>query len=289
MEEIVYLNGVMLPVSEAKISAMDYGFLYGYGLFETMLARSGAVFRIDSHLTRLAKSAERLGIAVDIAVIRKAVIDTLEVNGLRDARVRLAISIGEGSLVPDPRSCAGITILVAAAKYKPYPDEYYERGFRVIISSIRRNSQSPVTAMKTANYMESLLARQEAKASCVDDALFLNEKGQLAEASTSNVFLVSNNLLKTPRQESGILPGITRDVILELSLKTGIIASEEDIHLEELPDAAEAFLTNSILGIMPVTYLNGTAIGGGRPGPITRRLMSVYNDLVIKETGQPDS
>ena len=283
MEEIVYLNGAMVPRSQAKVSALDYGFLYGYGLFETMRAYSGSVSRLDSHLTRLAKSADKLGIMVDTGVLKRAVMDTLEANGLRDARVRLAVSIGEGGFVPDLYSCITPSVLVVAAKYTPYADEIYQRGFRVIVSSIRRNSQSPVPAMKTANYMESLLARQEVKTTGVDDALFLNEKGQLAEASTSNVFLVSNGMLKTPQQESGILPGITRGVILELALQMGIRAFEADIRLEEIPGADEAFLTNSILEIMPITNLNEKAIGDGRPGPITRQLMTAYKDLVLRE------
>ena len=206
MEEIVYLNGAMVPRSEAKVPALDYGFLYGYGLFETMRAYSGIVFRLDSHITRLAKSADRLGIAVDTAILKKAVIDILKANGLRDARVRLTASIGEGSLVPDLHSCTTPSVLVVAAKYTPYADEVYQRGFRVIVSSIRRNSQSPVPAMKTANYVEGLLARQEAKAAGVDDALFFNDKGQLAEASTSNIFLVSKDILKTPPLQSRFIP-----------------------------------------------------------------------------------
>jgi branched-chain amino acid aminotransferase len=189
--------------------------------------------------------------------------------------------------VPDLHSCTAPSVLVVAAKYTPYADEAYQRGFRVIVSSIRRNSQSPVPAMKTANYMESLLARQEAKAAGVDDVLFLNEKGQLAEASTSNIFLVSKNVLKTPRQESGILQGITRGVILELALQMGIMAFEADIQVEEILYADEVFLTNSIMEIMPVTNLDGKTIGDGSPGHITQQLMSVYKDLVFRETRQP--
>jgi branched-subunit amino acid aminotransferase/4-amino-4-deoxychorismate lyase len=247
MGEIVYLNGAMVPRSQAQISALDYGFLYGYGLFETMRTYDGTVFRLDNHIARLAKSADRLGIAVDTAILDKAVTDTLKANGLRDARVRLTVSIGEGSLVPDLYSCTAPNVLVVAAKYTPYPDEVYQRGFRVIVSSIRRNSQSPVPAMKTANYMESLLARQEAKTAGVDDVLFLNEKGQVTEASTSNIFMVSKNVLKTPRQGSGILPGITRDVILELAPQMDVIALEADILPEEIMETDEVFLTNSVV------------------------------------------
>jgi branched-subunit amino acid aminotransferase/4-amino-4-deoxychorismate lyase len=138
--------------------------------------------------------------------------------------------------------------------------------------------------MKTTSYLENLLARQQAKADGADEALFLNEKGRLAEASTSNVFLVSENVLKTPSKESGILPGITRDIILGLAAHAGIPVLESDILLEEAAEANEVFLTNSVLEIMPVTNLDGKAICDGKPGPVTRQLMAAYRDLVLKET-----
>lgn len=285
MEEIVYLNGALTPRNEAKIPVMDYGFLYGYGLFETMRAYGGTVFRLDSHLTRLARSAAVLGIPVETAVLRNAVMDTLKANGLQDARVRLTVSIGEGSPVPDPRTCKSPTILVVAAKYAPYPPEIYEKGFRVMVSSIHRSSQSPVPGMKTANYLECLLARQEARNAAADDAILSNEKGQLAEASTSNVFLVGHNTLKTPGIESGILPGITRGVILELSPRLGIKTLEAVIGMNELMNADEVFLSNSLIEVMPVTAISGKTIGPGKPGATTRRLMNAYKDLVLRETG----
>lgn len=284
MEEIVYLNGVMVPVSQAKISVMDYGFLYGYGLFETMRAYDGVVFRLDHHINRLAKSAVKLSITIDTSTLVKAVTNTLKVNKLRDARVRLTVSAGEGTMVPDSHSCTKPSVLVVASKYDPYTDDIYQRGFKVIVSSIHRNSQSPVLTMKTVNYMENLLARQQAKVAGVDDVLFLNEKGQLAEASASNIFMVNKNVLKTPPQNSGILPGITRNVILELALQMNIETYEADIQLEEIIEADEAFLTNSILEIMPLTNISGKAICYGKPGSITRRLRTAYKELVRKET-----
>ncbi|MDD4874466.1 MAG: aminotransferase class IV [Dehalococcoidales bacterium] len=286
MEEIVYLNGAMIPRNEAKIPAMDYSFLFGYGLFETMRAYNGVVFRLDSHIARLAKSALGLGIAVDTNLLKNAVTDTIKMNELIDARVRLTVSVGEGSPVPDLRTCQRPIVLVVATKYCLYPQEIYERGFSMIISTIRRNSQSPVSGMKTTNYMESLLARQEAKNAGVDDALFLNEKGHIAENSASNIFLISENAIMTPRRESGILPGITRDVILEMTPQLSITIFEADIRPEEIVEAEEAFLTNSILEIMPITNLGGKAIGDGIPGPITRQLMTAYKKLVIRETRQ---
>ena len=283
MSEIVYLNGSLVPREDARISVMDYGFLYGYGLFETMRAYGGKVFRLERHLERLANSADRLGIAVDSSVLKNAVLDTIRANGLGEARIRLTVSIGEGGTVPDLTSCGEPTVLVVAGEYRPLPDEVYEKGYRAITSSIRRNSQSPVPAMKTLNYMESMLARQEARAAGVDEAIFLNGEGMLTETSTSNIFLVGDGALKTPAIPGGLLPGVTRDTVLEVAGKLGITTVEDDITLDELVKADEAFVTNSVMEIMPLTEVDGKPIGTGKPGAVTRELMAGYKEMVRRE------
>jgi len=280
VSEIVYLNGSLIPRSQASISALDYGFLYGFGLFETMRAYGGQVFRLDSHLNRLARSAEILGLPIETPDLKGAVMDTIQANKLSDARVRITVSIGEGEMTPDPSTCNKPTVLILAGHYEPYPEQVYEKGFRAIVSTIRRNSQSPLSRLKSANYLESILARQEARAAGVDEALCLNERGLLAEASMSNIFLVADGILKTPGQESGILPGITRETILELALPLGINTLEHDIRLDELFQAQEAFLTNSLMEVMPLTEVDGKAIGSGRPGSLSKRLMAAYRKMV---------
>ena len=280
MSEIVYLNGSLIPRSQASISALDYGFLYGYGLFETMRAYGGRVFRLDSHLRRLARSAEILGLPIGTLDLKGAVMDTIQANQLSEARVRITISIGEGGMVPDPSTCNRPTVLILAGHYQPYPEQVYQKGFRAVVSSIHRNSGSPLSRLKSANYLESILARQEARAAGVDEALCLNEKGLLAEASMSNIFLVTDGILRTPGQESGILPGITRDTVLELASPLGIKPLEHDIGLDELFQAQEAFLTNSLIEVMPLTEIDGKPIGSGRPGSVTKRLMVAYRKMV---------
>ena len=280
MSEIVHLNGSLIPRSQARISALDYGFLYGFGLFETMRAYGGQVFRLDSHLNRLARSAEILGLPIEALDLKGAVRDTIQANKLSDARVRITISIGEGGMVPDPSTCRQPTVLILAGPYKPYPEQVYEKGFRAVVSSIRRNSQSPLSRLKSANYLENMLAKQEARAAGVDEAICLNEKGLLAEASMSNIFLVNDGILRTPGEESGILPGITREVVLELAPQLGINTFEQDIRLDELFQAQEAFLTNSLMEIMPLTEIDGKPVGSGEPEPVTRRLMANYKKLV---------
>ncbi len=280
MSEIVYLNGSLMPRSQASISVMDYGFLYGFGLFETMRAYGGQVFRLDSHLSRLARSAEILGLPLRAQELKGAVRDTIQANKLSEARIRITISIGEGGMVPDPSTCNKPTVLILVGHYQPYPEQVYQKGFRAVVSSIRRNSQSPLSRLKSANYLESILAKQEARAAGVEEALCLNEKGLLAEASMSNIFLVTDGALRTPGQDSGILPGITRETILELASQLGINTLEQDIRLDELFHAQEAFLTNSLIEVMPLIEIEGKPVGSGRPGSVTRRLIADYKRMV---------
>ncbi len=284
MSEIVYLNGSLIPRSQARISVLDYGFLYGFGLFETMRAYEGQVFRLDSHLKRLVCAAEVLGFPIRVTDLRNAVMATIQANQLGDARIRIAVSIGEGSMVPDPDTCKQPTVLILAEDYHPYPEQIYRKGFRAVISSIRRNSQSPLSRLKSANYLENMLARQEARAAGVNEALCLNEKGLLAEASMSNIFLVDDGMLRTPGKENGILPGITREVVLEMALQLGITTFEQDIRPNELSHIQEAFLTNSLIEIMPLTEIEAKPVGSGRPGPVTQQLMANYRKLVLAST-----
>ena len=280
MNEIVYLNGSLLPRSQAKISVLDYGFLYGFGLFETMRAYGGQVFCLDSHLNRLVRSAKVLELPIEALDLKGAVMDTIQANKLSDARIRLTVSIGEGSMVPAPGTCKRPTVLIMAEDYHPYLEQIYQKGFRAIVSSIRRNSGSPLSRLKSVNYLENMLAKQEARAAGVDEAICLNEKGLLAEASMSNIFLVDDGVLRTPGEESGILPGVTRGVVLEMASRLGISTLENDVRLEEIAGAQEAFLTNSLIEIMPLTEIEGRHVGSGRPGPVTRRLMANYGKLV---------
>ena len=291
MASLVYLNGEILPRDQASVSALDYGFLYGYGLFETMRAFGGRAFRLERHLDRLARSAELLGLTVDNGTLAEAVAETLQANGLVNARVRIAVSAGQGRMPPDPATCSDPTVLILADEPRPYPDDKYSEGFSSIVSTIRRNSRSPLSGIKSANYLESLLARQEAGAAGVDEALFLNEKGLLAEASMSNLFLVCNDELLTPPVESGVLPGITREAVLELASLEGITTCKRDVSLEDLYRAQEAFLTNAGMGVMPLTKVEDRPIGMGRPGPVAERLMAAYRKLVSHECGleEPDA
>jgi branched-chain amino acid aminotransferase len=285
MKQIVYLNGKLTPLSRAHISPLDYGFLYGYGLFETMRAYGGVVFRLDKHLNRLAASAEGLGIPAINLDLKEAVTAVLEANKLSDARIRISVSIGEGGMTPNVRQRCKPTVLVMAERYKPYPKRVYNTGFKAITSSIARYSDSPLASIKSANYLENMLAKQQAVAAGADEAIRLNERGSVAEASMSNIFFIAGSIVMTPSPESGILPGITREAIIELAGRLGIITIERYITLAELLQAQEAFLTNSLIEVMPLTKVDGMKIASGKPGPATERLRAEYKRLVTDETG----
>lgn len=281
MDEVIFLNGELIPRSRARLSPFDHGFLYGYGLFETMRAYGGIIFGLDLHLTRLQSAAETLRLALpDLDDLTKACYDVLEANKLLEARLRLTISAGEGDITPNPASCSHITVFIVARELVPLPRQTYEKGFKTILSSWRRNSQSPLSRLKSTCYLENIQARQEAREQQADEALLLNERGLLAEGSASNIFLVDNGTLITPSVESGALPGITRGIVLEISKSLWLKFTERDVKLDELVSAREAFLTNSIIEIMPLTWLGDTPVGRGEPGPLTQKIMAAYKKLV---------
>lgn len=288
MKEIIYFNGELIPRSEAMLSPFNHGFLYGYGLFETMRSYGGSIFRLDRHLSRLHDGAKTLGIADRLTAfdLEKACLDLLTANNLTNARVRLTVTAGEGDMVPNPDTCRGVTIFIAAQKLVPQPPEIYQRGYSAIMSSYRRNSRSPLAGLKSTSYMENFLARQEARAAGVNEVVLLNEKNCVAEGSSTNIFLVSEQMLTTPSIESGVLPGITREAVLELAQTIGIMSLARQVELGELLKADEAFLTSSTIEIMPLTQLDNKPIGPGKSGPATQQLMSSYRELVVRELGR---
>jgi len=290
-EEIVYLNGSLIPRSQARVSAFDHGFLYGYGLFETMRAYHGTIFLLDRHLKRLLDAAAVIGLGSKLADIDlgKACRDTLRANGLPEARLRLTVSRGEVASFSSTSSSVTPTVLVTATGYSAMPAQVYDTGFKAGVSSFRRYSQSLLSKLKSANYLLSVLAKMEAEAAGLDEALLLNERDFITEGSISNVFFVTHSGLITPPLESGILPGITREVVMELADTLKIKITEAEVRLEDLEQFAEAFLTNSVMELIPLVEVRDKAgkvitIGSGRPGKITQRLISAYREMVERET-----
>ncbi len=291
MAEMVYLNGSLVPRAEAQISVSDHGFLYGFGLFETMRAYHGKIFLLERHLARLLGAAETIGLrGLDASVLTRACLDTLSANALQDARLRLTVTGGDSDAFPWEDHGGRPAVVVTARAYHPFPPEKYRQGFRVVIASVRRYRQSVVSGMKSTNYLSSVIARAEAAAHGLDEALLLNDDGYIAEGATCNVFFVRSSRLVTPSLNSGILPGITRGVIVELADSLGIGLTEGTVGLAITRQCDEAFMTSAIIEVMPVTAVSdGTGqvvtIGSGKPGEVTLKLMQAYREMVERETG----
>jgi len=293
--ETVYLNGQLLPREEARISPFDHGFLYGYGLFETLRAYPapgrgegrGHLFRLERHLERLHRSAQALGLSglPPAEELSRAAYAVLHANGLSEARLRITVSLGAGEITPEPPTHATPTVFIAARPFSPPSPRTYEQGYRAIIWEQPLGHPTPLAQHKSLNYLAHLLARRQAKAEAADEALLVNRHGLLVEAATANLFLVAQGQVMTPPPAEGVLPGVTRGTVLELASALGITSQEIALPVEALPSVEEAFLTNSLLGVMPLTRVAGQPIGTGRPGPITRQVMRAYDLLVKRECG----
>ncbi|MES0278277.1 MAG: aminotransferase class IV [Dehalococcoidales bacterium] len=290
MAEIVYLNGSLVARAEALVSIYDHGFLYGYGLFETMRAYKGIIFLRERHIERLLEAAAELKMdtGLSAAGLAEACRATLAANGLKEARLRLTVSRGEAG--PFPGVGNKPTVVITAGSYTPPPTQKYESGFRAALVAYPRLSQPPLYRLKTTSYLENILARREAEAAGLDEAIFLNECGHLTEGSASNIFLVRpSGGLATPPLDSGLLPGVTRRAVLELAAEIRIASAEGQVRIADLEHFSEAFLTNSTMEIMPLVSIRDNegetiTIGLGKPGPITRRLMAAYKEMVERET-----
>ncbi|MCS7142236.1 MAG: branched-chain-amino-acid transaminase [Aigarchaeota archaeon] len=291
-ETLVYIDGEFYPRSNAKISVFDHGVLYGDGVFEGIRCYNGVVFKLIEHLERLYASAKaiRLNIPLTIDELKDAVIKTLRVNGLRDAYIRLVVTRGVGDLGLDPRKCGRPTVFIIAERMDPILGSVAkERGVRVIISSIRRDSIASTShEIKSLNYLNSILAKLEAINANSDDAIMLDANGFVSEATGANVFIVKNRALHTPPVTAAILPGITRRFVMELASSKGIKTYERDITPTELVLADEVFLTGTGAEIVPVVNVNGVSIGEGRPGEVTKTIMEEFDRRkVLPSEGTP--
>ena len=290
MAEMIYLNGAIVPREEARISVYDHGFLYGYGLFETMRAYDGVIFRLAQHLERLLKSGQSIGLDLAGIDLAQGCRDVIDANGLESARIRLTVSHGESEEFPWQEPTGKPTVVITARQYHPISPQIYRRGYKIGVSSCRRSRYSSLSGIKSTNYLISILARQEALEKGLDEGLLLNEDGFIAEGSTSNIFFIGGAGLVSPPLDSGILPGITRNVVMEITAGLGINVTEGNIALSDLSRFQQAFLTASTMEIMPVASIvtqdgDTTIFQSDYMGEIIPRLMNAYKEKVAVETG----
>ncbi|MDN3514324.1 MAG: aminodeoxychorismate lyase [Candidatus Brocadia sp.] len=267
--------------TEGCLSALDRGFLYGDGLFETIRAYTKKPFRLEDHITRLLNSAQHFEIPFHYTFreIQQTIEQLLTLNNLPDAYIRMTLSRGCGANGLIPTGMCNPTFVIHTKPLVPYPTSLYKTGVSLITSPIRRSTTCPISSHKTLNYLTNYLIKKEAVEKGVHDALVLNTDNYVAECAVSNIFLVERATVITPSLKANILPGITRKVILELCKENGIHASEELFSLKRVLAADEVFLTNSLMEVMPVSKIDERLIGRRVPGTITSLLHGKYKEL----------
>jgi len=284
---LAWVDGALVEREHASVSIDDLGFLYGAGCFETMRAVDGVVFRMEVHWERLERGFAALGVpAPSRATLREAVAATLAANGLGaggrgDARIRVTATPGRGAGRPDLRAAQGPTVIVVVEDAPPPSPPA-----RIVVASQRVDPARPLVTAKATSYLVSLIALAEARAAGGDEALLLDAAGSVAEAATSNVFVVHAGTVTTPPLASGALPGVTREAVIATARGAGIEVREAAIARAEIEAADEVFVTNSIVGVRAVASIAPWwTAAGALPGAVTAVVSAAYEALVRAERG----
>jgi branched-chain amino acid aminotransferase len=280
---LVYLNGRFVAKEQAQISVFDHGFLYGDGVYETMRVYGGTFFLLKRHLSRLKHSADAISLKLPLrlAEIGEALNESVRINRLKEAYVRLHISRGPGEIGLDPALCSDPTMVIVAKPFHDYPAKYFEEGVSVAIVKTRRNHPLALPpSIKGTNFLNNILAKIEAVKARAYEGIMLNWEGYVAEGTISNIFMVKKGVLYTPGLNTGILEGVTRDLVVRLAKRTGVPVKETMLLPKHFLAADESFITNSTMEIMPVTAIDKKKIGKGVPGPVTIALRQAYQKEV---------
>jgi branched-chain amino acid aminotransferase len=278
----IYISGKLYDKEDARISVYDHGFLYGDGVFEGIRSYGGKVFRLGEHLDRLWNSAKAIWLEIPIskAEMARAIEETLNVNGIRDGYIRAVVTRGAGTLGLDPNHCSDPQVIIITDRIALYPEEIYRQGLEIVTVSTQRNHPAALSPrIKSLNYLNNILAKIEGmQAGCIE-ALMLNHKGEVAECTGDNIFLVRHGKLLTPPNEAGILEGVTRSAVMELARADGIEVAEIPLTKHDVYIADECFLTGTAAEVVPVVKVDSRLIGDGTPGPITSRLSARFHEL----------
>ena len=287
---MVWVNGERVASDAMHVSALDRGFTLADGIFETMLVRHGMIFRLEQHLLRLRNGASVLGMGLPYRIrdwlegpAYAAAGAAARASGTETATVRLTLSRGPAAHGLAPRASTMGEVVVVAGAFPEFPASLYEQGLSAITASARRDERALTSGVKTLAYTETIAALWRARDDGAGDVIFLDTEGHVSEASASNIFVVNGGTLVTPPLSCGVLPGITREAIIELAATLDIQVMERPVEPCELAAADEAFLTSSLRGIAPLVRVDGRAIGSGSVGPRTLELSAAYSELVETE------
>jgi branched-chain amino acid aminotransferase len=286
---LIYLDGKIVPESDAKISVFDHGLLYGDGVFEGIRIYNGRVFRLSEHLQRLYESARSilLNIPLTSAEMEKATLDTVAANGLRDGYIRLVVTRGVGSLGLNPYQCPQASVFIIAGSIKLYPEKVYAEGLTLVTCATRRPSPAALSPqVKSLNYLNNIMAKIEAMQGGGEEGVMLNEQGYVAECTGDNLFIVKRGEVITPPISAGALDGITRRAVLELLKKMGVACHEANLTRHDVYAADECFLTGTAAEVLAAVVLDRRKIGDGKPGPLTQKLVEKFKALA-NSTGTP--
>lgn len=283
----VYLNGAFVSEQEAHVSVYDGGWLHGAGLFETMRAEGGRVFRLESHLERLRRSSNAVLTPMERSDLPAEAVfkELLERNGLKEARVRMTVSAGS-MREADEGDVRRLTVCATASPLSGYPAELYDRGVNTAVCDFRQSTSNPLAGHKSTAYLPRLLGLRQAQQKRCMEAIWFTTGNELAEGSISNVFVVRGGVLKTPPLDTPVLPGIARGLVLQIASDGGIEREQCPLSIDDLLDADEVLLTNAIMQVMPVVRVERHDIGQGRVGPIGKRLYQEYRNRVQQECCQ---
>jgi branched-subunit amino acid aminotransferase/4-amino-4-deoxychorismate lyase len=275
MKEVVFLNGKFVSVNEAKVPILDPGFLPGYGVFETMRSYHHRIVYLNAHLERLKASCAAIGIKLSLTLpqLKACMYKTVRLNGCDDSYVKLTLWHAPGQ--------AGV--LIFATHYKPYSSKKYKAGFYAGISSLRQDESSFFAKIKTTNRLLFQLSYAQAVERKLDEALILNNRGYVCEGSRTNLFFIKNKELCTPSLGCGCLDGITRTVVLDIAKKHAIRVYEGGFTPFDVYKADEAFLTNSLIRVMPLASIEDKSIGSGKCGRLTAVFIKEYTTLLTQK------
>ncbi len=282
----VCFDGKLVDSNSAKISIFDHGLLYGDGVFEGIRAYNCLIFKLKEHIERLFASAK--AIQLEMPVSKRKLSDyvaaTLKTNKLKDAYIRLVVTRGVGDLGLDYRKCKQATFFIITDKIALYPDQFYKKGMEIITVATRRNTPEALNPqIKSLNYLNNILAKIEAVNAGVEEAIMLNQNGFVTECSGDNIFMVKGSKLFTPPVFMGVLEGITRDCVMDISLKSALTSEEKVLTRYDLYNADEVFLTGTAAEIIPVVKIDGRVINDGKPGAHTAELMKEFKKLTKTE------
>ena len=279
----VYLNGEFVDKEDAKVSVFDHGLLYGDGVFEGIRLYSGCVFKLDEHLERLEFSAKAIVLELPMSreELIEAVCESCRVNELRDGYIRLVVTRGPGHLGLTPDGCGPAGVIIIADSIQLYPEELYEKGLKIITVPTRRiNAAALPPAVKSLNYLNNILAKIEAKRVGFQEALMLNDKGEVAECTGDNVFAYSKGVLYTPPLDAGSLRGITRGTVIDIAEELGVPLREQALTRYDLWTAEECFLTGTAAEVIPCVEVDHRQVGLGKPGEVTKRFIASFREKV---------